>query len=489
MRTLNEELRRMRELSNIILEGPQELAAIDFLSATIKRSKFKGKIFIAGGYVRDELLGLDPKDIDLVVELPNGGIEFANWITKKLKIYKKGSNPVVFPNFGTAKFNLKGITHNGQDLSSLDIEVVMTRKEKYNSKNRKPEVSPGSLKDDVDRRDFTVNSLLKNLSTGEILDLTGMGKSDLQRGVVRTPLDPDIIFDDDPLRMLRAIRFTMKYNWKLPMFMIRSMKKNATKLRKISAERIRDELSKMLITGNPDKAIRLLQITGLNKFVMPELDNLVGLEQGHHHDADAMKHTLKVVKGVPNKLVTRLSALLHDIGKSQTRTVVDNEVHFYTHEKVSAEMAREILTRLKYPKEIINAVVVGVQHHMKLKGYGDEASISDKALRKLQRELGDHLNDTLDLIHADNVAHSKLSIMPNQIPNLKKKLQQLSAINDNPKLPINGNEIMKHVGLKPGKLVGKLLALVQDAMDENPRLTKDEALALIKLAYNQLNKK
>ena len=196
-----------------ILEGAMEKSAIDFLSKEIRASKFKGKVFVAGGYVRDELLGLDPKDIDLVVELPNGGIAFAEWLTKKHKIYKKNSNPVIFPNFGTAKFQLYGISHNGHDLSNLEIEVVMTRKEKYSdSKGRKPDVSPGTLKDDVERRDFTVNSMLKDLTTGEVVDLTGMGKKDLKAGVIRTPLDPDVIFNEDPLRMLRAVRFTVKYN-------------------------------------------------------------------------------------------------------------------------------------------------------------------------------------------------------------------------------------------------------------------------------------
>ena len=136
----------------------------------------------------------------------------------------EGSNPVVFPTFGTAKFTLKGITHNGIDLSDIDIESVATRKEKYTTGSRKPEVSAGDLADDVNRRDFTVNSLLKDLTTGEILDLTGKGQEDIKRGIVQTPLNPDVIFTDDPLRILRAARFAIKYGWDLPMFMIRAMK-------------------------------------------------------------------------------------------------------------------------------------------------------------------------------------------------------------------------------------------------------------------------
>ena len=481
----------MNKMAGLITEGVVEKAAIDFLSKQIRTSRFEGKVFVAGGYVRDELLGLDPKDIDLVVELPDGGIEFANWLTKKLGIYKKGSNPVVYPRFGTAKFQLRGVSHSGQDLSDLEIEVVMTRKEQYSdSKGRKPDVSPGTLKDDVERRDFTVNSLLKDLSTGEIIDLTGMGKEDLKKGVVRTPMNPDVIFHEDPLRMLRAIRFAIKYNWDLPMFMIRALKKNAPKLQKISAERIRDELNKMLVTKNPDKAIRLLQITGLNKYVAPELDILRGMGQNKYHDKDVMKHTLAVLKLVPPKLETRLAALFHDIGKGTTREVIDNEVHFYRHEDVGADMAREIMKRLKYPNEVIDKVVASVSAHMKTKQAGDSANISDKALRKFARSLGDHLEDTLDLIDADNKAHHPDYNMPNQVANIRKKLKTLKAIEPSAgsKFPVDGKDIMRYLGIGAGPWIGKLLALVQDAWDENPNLTKDDALTIVKIGHKELNK-
>ena len=480
----------MNKAAGIIQEGVVEKAAIDFLGGMIRKSKFKGKVFVAGGYVRDELLGLDPKDIDLVVELPNGGIEFANWITKQLGIHKKGSNPVIFPTFGTAKFQLYGIAHKKQDLSDLEIEVVMTRKEKYSDeKGRKPDVSPGTLKDDVERRDFTVNSLLKDLTTGEVLDLTGQGKRDLKKGVIRTPLDPDIIFNEDPLRMLRAVRFTVKYGWSLPMFMIRSMKKNAGKLKKISAERIRDELNKMLVTKHPDKAIRLLQITGLNNHVAPELDILRGMGQNKYHDKDVMKHTLTVLKGVPDKLETRLAALFHDIGKGETKTVVNNTVHFYQHEDVSAELAKAIMTKLKYPNDVIKRVTTQIAAHMRTKNAGDEGKMSDKALRKLSRDLGDHLEDTLDLIHADNIAHHPDYNMPNQVANIRKKLKSLKAIEKgSTKLPVNGKDIMKALGVKGGPWIGKLLALVQDAWDENPNITKDQAIELVKVGYKEIKK-
>ena len=181
----------MEEIKKLVMEGIREKALEDFIKKTIHGTEWQGKVFIAGGYVRDEFMGKDPKDLDLLVNAPDGGVKFAEWITQRTGTYKAGSNPVLFPTYGTSKFNLNGIVHNGIDLTGMDIEAVMPRKEQYTAGSRKPIVTGGELKDDVERRDFTVNSLLKDLSTGEILDLTGMGKADILAGIVRTPLSPD----------------------------------------------------------------------------------------------------------------------------------------------------------------------------------------------------------------------------------------------------------------------------------------------------------
>ena len=194
----------------------RESAALNFLSTIIKNSPYANKIFLAGGAVRDSLMGKPVKDIDIVITEPDGGIKFSEWITRKIGAYKQDANPLIFPRFGTAKFNLRGITVDGIDLSGVDIEAVMTRGEKYTPGSRKPEVVYSDLKTDAERRDLTINALYKDLTTGEILDPTGKGIDDIKNGVIRTPLDPDITFDDDPLRMLRVIRFAVRYNWKIP---------------------------------------------------------------------------------------------------------------------------------------------------------------------------------------------------------------------------------------------------------------------------------
>lgn len=186
----------------------REELVLQFIGNLIQGSPFEGKVFLAGGAVRDEMLGLAVKDIDLVVNLPDGGIAFAEWVARETGSFKQGINPVIFPNFGTAKFNLRGVVCDGEDLSEIDIEAVMPRTEVYVESSRKPEVQYGTLKKDAERRDFTVNSLMKNVSNGEILDLTGMGVPDIKKGIVRTVLEPDLIFREDPLRMLRSL-----HNW------------------------------------------------------------------------------------------------------------------------------------------------------------------------------------------------------------------------------------------------------------------------------------
>lgn len=469
-------------IKNLIIEGIKEKASLSYLEKLVQSGPFKGRVYLAGGAVRDMEMGLTPKDLDVVVTGDiNSGMDFAVWATKTMGNYKDASNPVLFPTYGTAKFTLKGITHNGIDLSDIDVESVATRKEQYTAGSRKPTVTGGELKDDVERRDFTVNSLLKDLSTGEILDLTGMGKADIKAGIVRTPLNPDKIFTDDALRMLRAIRFAVKYDWKLPMFMLRGLKKNASQLKTISQERIRDELNKILVTGSPDKGIKLLKITGLMPFVIPELLPLVRLVQNKFHKHDAFTHTLEVLKRTQPDLVTRLMGLFHDIGKAATKSV-DPEtggVHFYGHEMDGEKITEEIMTRLKYPRELIDAVKMGVRNHMRMKSAGDTGvKISDKALLRFRNEMGTMLPKVLNLMHADNTSHTDEASMPNQVRNLEARIVTLKNIPEKPKMPINGNDLQVILGLKPGPLFKEIMAAVLDTWYSNPNLSKEEALEI-----------
>jgi len=487
----------MIKLKKLLLEQKtKEEILLDFLREKIKNTKFEGKTFVAGGYVRDMVMGKKSKDIDITVALPNGGIEFATWITKQTGTYKENSNPVIFPSFGTAKFNLPGVKHMGVDIGDIDIECVMTRKEQYKDNSRKPEVDFGTPYEDVERRDLTINSLLYDISNQRILDLTGKGLSDIKNKVIRTPIDSNIIFKEDPLRMLRTIRFSVRYGWKLSDDMIKSLTKNSDMLKNISMERIQDEFNKIILSDSPSQGIKILIETDLMKYIIPEYYKLVGLKQNDYHEWDAFEHSLKVLENSPKRLEVRLAALLHDIGKINTVSNDDGKIHFYGHEFESAKMSKEILTRMKYPNSVINKVIKLVTNHMRTKYMGDDISkATDKALRKFMNEMGDDIEDLLDLIHADNISHGSPGWkhnMENQVDNIRKKLKQLGNFAGKLKMPIDGNKIINMLNIKPNKEIGIILSKFKEMFFENPdkinNMSDEEIEQLIKKIYSSIKK-
>jgi len=509
---------------SIIIESNKEEKALEFLKELVKLSPYKGNVFLAGGAVRDMEMGQKPKDLDVVViGDSNGSIKFTTWIAKKLgnfkgpttpppkppphievdsrgypvfspdesdpelidylkkynDYYHSFTNPVLFPRFGTAKVNLTG-TYKGVKLDGMEVEAVSSRKETYIPGSRKPIVTHGTLKDDVFRRDFTVNSLVMDLTTGEILDLTGKGKDDIKNGIIRTTVNPEIIFKEDPLRMLRAVRFMVQKGWKIDPETEENIKLNAPWLQHISKERIHDELNKMLISKDAPLAIRKLKELNLLSFISPELVQMSGMTQNIHHVHDVFDHTMEVLKNTNPELITRLMALFHDVGKIATRSETPTGVHFYGHEEVGEEIAEKILRNLKYPNDIIDAVKMGVRNHMRLKQYGDNpVKLSDKTLRKFKFELGNNIEHILDLIHADNLAHAPASAMPNQIEAVRNRLKQLDIKVENPSLPINGNDII-NLGIPPGPKIKEILSVVLEAWYDNPNLTKEEAIEIAK---------
>ena len=473
---------KLKEL--LMTEASQDEAALDFLKKMVQTGPFKGKVFLAGGAVRDMEMGNKPKDLDVVVVGAglNGGIDFTTWLAQKMGNYKEGSNPVTFPTYGTAKVVLRG-EHNGQSLEGMDVEAVASRQEQYVKGSRKPNVEPGTLENDVFRRDFTVNSLVLDLTTDEVLDLTGKGKSDINRGIIRTTSDPDIIFGQDALRMFRAIRFATKYNWELAPEVIEGIKNNLQNLGNTSKERIRDEIDKILQTKNPRKGFELLRDTGLLPYIAQEFQQAVGMSQNIHHKQDVFDHTMSVLQGTNPDLVTRLIALFHDIGKVATRSETPTGVHFYGHEDVGADVAEKIMRDLKYPTELIDAVKLGVRNHMRLKSGGDDANLTDKTLRKFKIALGDQLEKVLDVIHADNVAHADASAMPNQVGKVRQRLKTLDVQVKKPNLPINGEDL-KAMGLSPGPIFSQILGAVTDAWYENPNISREEALEIARRTIN-----
>ena len=450
-------------------------SAITVLQNATEGSQFENNLYIAGGFVRDELLGKPSKDVDIVVDgPPNAGLEAATFIAKKLGVYREGSNPVIFPQYYTAKLSIP------VDGKTMDVEFVAPRREKYTPGSRHPGVEPGTLRDDTMRRDFTLNSLLKNLHTGKILDLSGRGLDDLKNGVLNTTGDPDTIFKDDPLRILRAVRFACKYNFTLPMNVIRSIKRNAASLKNISSERINDEVNKILVLNKPSKAFELFRATGILGVIMPEMQRLVKLKQNAYHNQDAFGHSMSVLDASSPELVKRLGALFHDIGKASTRTEKDGKVQFIGHADVGEGIARNVMKRLKYPNDMIDRVANIVKYHMDLKSAGPEATnLKDSTLRKFIYRVGNNLEDILSVIDADNVSHAEGHSMPNQINIIRKKIANMD-VNDilNTKSVLDGNQIAA-LGAK-GKMIGSIKERILLKCLENPGFSVKQAEDLAK---------
>ena len=477
----------------VLFESAKEDAALDLIKSTIAGTPFENKVYIAGGFVRDEIMGKASKDIDLVVDQENGGIEFAEWICKQLGIYKEGSNPVIYPRFGTAMFTFRGIEHIGQDLSGLDIECVMPRAEENEIPDDRKSIviKKTSMKGDALRRDLTINTLYKNVSTGKILDLTGHGISDIKKGILRTPTRPDDTFGHpkfgDPLRMLRVLRFASKYGYEVDKSVLDAIKRNASRLKNISNERIRDEFVKMLISPRPVKAIDMLVETGLVDYVMPELKPMVGLEQGMYHSKDAYGHTMDVLGATQPRVVLRLAALLHDIGKPTVRAPHERKgFEFLEHEKIGDEMAEAILRRLKFPNDTIKAVRMLIRRHMGLRA-GRKGQLSSKALRRFARKCGSEemLQNALDLMQADYEAHPGADLEEfNKIRERYKGLETSGETVSQRQSVVNGHDIMKTLNVPPGPMIKTMLQYAQDLYDGDPGIDRETILAKMQEKFN-----
>lgn len=438
----------------------------------IRGTAWENHVFVVGGCVRDELMGGEIKDIDMVIDLPDGGIRFVEWM------HAGGYTlhaPVIFQGFGTAMFRLKAFP-------DVELECVQSRKEKYpDRRSRKPEVSHGTIDDDSFRRDLTINSLDINISTGQLVDVTGHGVDDIRRHVIRTPLEPDITYDDDPLRILRCIRFASRYGWDIDPATFDGMKRNVHRLEIISCERIRDELDKMLTCGRPVQAMRLLKQTGAMHFVIPELEQTYDMTQNHYHFGTVWEHTLKVLEQLDSSdLLLRMAALLHDIGKVRTREVSpDGKIHFLGHETRSAQMIDTILRRLRYPTDFIHRVQFLAAHHMDAKAWGDDLSrMKPKHLRKLQYvcKSEERFRELLLLIDADNRSHADGYCLTHQVALIlaqSERMKQEGSALFEYRLPFTGSEVMTLKGLTPGPKVKDCMSYLLKLAYVNPLRDKE----------------
>ena len=438
----------------------------------ISGTEWEGHVYAVGGCCRDELLGHQIKDVDLAVDLPCGGIRFAEWLWRN---GHSTGEPVTYPAYGTAMLRLRKFPDD-------EIELVQTRKEKYTVRTRRnPETVFGTLEDDCLRRDLTINSLYFDISHERLVDITGRGADDIRRQIIRTPTDPDITYDDDPLRILRCIRFAGRYGWEIDPYTLAAMCRNADRLSIVTVERMRVEFEKMLTCGHPVMALELLRTTGAMRCVVPELCDTFDMTQNHYHFGTVWEHTLKVVQGVGNDLALRVAALLHDIGKVKCREVAeDGRVTFLTHELVSGKMAGEILRRLKFSRDFIAEVQFLVSHHMDFKSHGDNAErLKSKKLRKFQRmcQSKERFEKILCLIDADNRAHAQVYCMPGQAAAIRARSEAMEKEGSamfGYELPFDGNEIMELKGLEPGPKVRDCVDYLWKLAFANPLRPREE---------------
>ena len=439
------------------------------------------KAFVIGGYVRDCFLGRSSDDIDVVVE--GSGVDFANKVAARLEEIEYSQhktrhkiNVSEFKTYGTAMIKYRG----------LELEFVGARKESYRKESRNPIVENGSLTDDQLRRDFTINAMAFSLCKedfGALVDPFG-GLSDLERGIIRTPQDPDITFSDDPLRMLRAVRFATKLSTPQLQFRItpecmEAMRRNRNRLQILTRERIAEELNKMLVVPKPSKAFRLMDEAGLLDLILPSLTALKGVNvmdgKGHKDNFD---HTLQVLDNVaelemesrpePNVWL-RWAALLHDVGKARTRRY-DPSVGwtFHGHEVVGGRMVPKIFSSLKLPlNEKMEYVKKLVELHLRPIALVTE-EVTDSAVRRLLFEAGDDIDDLMILCHGDITSknlrkverlHANFELVQRKLVEVEEK----DAIR-NFKNPIDGDYIMKLFGIEPCRTIGELKEYVKEAI-------------------------
>ena len=416
--------------------------------------------YAVGGYVRDLILNRHSKDIDFVTV--GSGIEVAEAVARKLG---KGTHLSVFRSFGTAQVK-RGDT---------ELEFVGARKESYRSNSRNPIVEDGTLDEDIARRDFTINAMAICVNAdrfGELIDrYDGIG--DIERRIIRTPLDPDITFSDDPLRMMRAVRFATQLQFDIYPATFEAISRNASRIKIITKERIMDELMKIMASPRPSVGWKLLAATGLLPLIFPELDAMRGVDtvKGRSHK-DNFLHTLEVLDKVAetsDDVWLRWSALLHDIAKPVTKRWDSVQGWtFHNHNFIGAKMVPRIFRTMKFPlNEKMKFVAKMVELHMRPIALVED-EVTDSAVRRLIHDAGDDLNDLMTLCRADITSKNADKVKRHlaNFDHVREKMEELEARDHvrNFQPPVDGNEIMTLYGLPPSHEVGVLKAAIKDAI-------------------------
>ncbi|MBN2790320.1 MAG: HD domain-containing protein [Candidatus Delongbacteria bacterium] len=440
------------------------------------------KVFLVGGYVRDIMLDRRSNDIDFVVE--GDSLQFARIVAKRLNRKKV----VEFPKFQTSKLSYK----------EYDLEFVTARKESYLENSRNPEVEKSNLPEDLKRRDFTINTLAIDLNDRENIINLFNGIEDIKSRIIRTPLDPDITYSDDPLRMLRAVRFASRFNFKIEKESFEAIKRNASRLDIVSEERISDEFFKILLSDYPVKGIYLLDQAGLLETILPELSQLKGIEilDGTGHK-DNFIHTLKVLNNISKitkSLKLRLSALMHDIGKPKSKYFKKGVGWtFHGHDDVGVKIFTEIAKRLKWPNDITEYVSKMINlHHRPISLTKEE--VTDSGVRRFLFEGGELVDDLMLLCRADITTSNKKKLN-NYLDNFDKLSEKLIVVEEKDKLrnfkpPVNGIDIMNEFSINEGPIIGQIKKEIVDSIiNGSIPNEKEAAMNLLKKIKARIEKK
>ena len=419
------------------------------------------RVYLVGGIVRDLVLGRPLSgDIDLTTDaLPEQTVAVVRgWADA---VWDQGAR------FGTV----------GLKKGDITFEVTTHRAEAYVPESRKPHVSfADDIEADLSRRDFTVNAMALQV-TGSPDDAPALidpfgGVADLAAGVLRTPLEPEVSFSDDPLRMLRAARFVAGYGLEPAPGLVAAVEQLVNRLEIVSAERVRDELCKLMVVDEPSRGLWFLVDTGLADVILPELPAMRVEQDPIHHHKDVLAHTIAVVAKTSPELIVRMAALLHDVGKPKTRSFGPKGVSFHHHEVVGARMARDRLRALRFPNEQIDAITQLVYLHLRFHGYGDDAW-SDAAVRRYVRDAGPLLDKLNELTRCDcttrnerkaRMLSARMDALEARIVELRER-EELEAIRPD----LDGDAVMAHLGIGPGREVGEALAMLLEArLEEGP---------------------
>ena len=410
--------------------------------------------YLVGGSVRDALLDRTPEDVDITTSARPDAVEHIvrAWADH---VWLQGQR------FGTV----------GCEKDGMRMEITTFRAEVYRAESRKPEVVfSDDLETDLSRRDFTVNAMAIRLPEPELIDPFA-GAADLAAHKLRTPLAPEVSFVDDPLRMLRAARFIAGFQLEPVPELVAAVRELRHRLDIVSAERIRDELAKLLLIDDPSDGLWFLAETGLSDAFLPEL-NAMRLEQDPiHTHKDVLAHTIAVVKNTRPQLVVRLAALFHDVGKPKTRSFAGGGVSFHHHEVVGARMTEERLRALKFPNDIVDAVVQLVYLHLRIHTYA--MGWSDKAVRRYVRDAGELLDELNHLQRCDCTTRNKnrARALARRMDDLEVRIAELREQEelDSIRPPLDGRQVMEFLGVPPGRVVGEALDFLLEArLDEGP---------------------